>query len=300
MRHRFGRHSTAARVLKALDLSNTVFLVTGCASGIGFETMRALAARGAHVVGTARSLSRATEACHRVDGRTTPIACEQDDFDSVAQAAHAIAALNVRFDAVILNAGIMAPPQPDLRYGVEGQFRVNHLSHMLLALRIAPLIKDELGRLVVVSSAAQRVVPRAGIDLDNLDAHDGYSPWRFYGQAKLANCAFAKSMAERLAPRGIVANALHPGVITGTDLARTLPTAMRLAWPLARLFGKSIAQGAATQCFLAAHPDAAGLTGGYFANCRPATPHPKADDPLARESLWRVSETVIAKHAPPA
>lgn len=292
----FGSRTTADQVLDGLDLSGRTCLLTGCASGIGFETMRALTAHGARVVGTARTLARAAEPCANVGA--TPIACDQDDFASVAAAARAIRDLGLRFDAVICNAGIMAPPAPNVRYGVESQFRVNHLAHMLLVTRIADLIEDGTGRLVVVSSRAQMNAPRDGIAWDNLDAHRGYRPWTFYGQSKLANCAFARSMAERLAPRGIVANALHPGVIAGTDLSRSLPLPARLAFPLLGLFGKSVAQGAATQVYLAAHPDAATVTGGYFADCHPTAPNHHADDPAFRERLWRVSEAILADHAP--
>lgn len=293
---RFGSRTTVDQVLDGLDLSGRTVLVTGCASGIGQESMRALAARGARVVGTARSHARAAEACAKVGG--VPIACDQDDFASVAAAAEAIRALGLRFDAMILNAGIMAPPDPAVRYGVEQQLRVNHLSHMLLATRLADLLVDGTGRLVVVSSLAQLNAPAGGIAWDALDGGRRYRPWTYYGQSKLANCAFAKSMAERLAPRGIVANALHPGVITGTGLSRSMSPLLRLGFGLLAPFGKSVAQGAATQTWLAAHPDAAGVSGGYFADCRPATPNALANDPAFRDRLWRTSETILAEHAP--
>lgn len=296
---RFGRRATADHVLAGLELSGKVFLVTGCASGLGFETMRALAARGAHVIGTARSVARAAAACDRVSGQTTPIACDQNDFASVAAAAQAVRRLGVKLDAIIANAGIMATPKPDLRYGVESQFRVNHLAHMLLVTRTVDLLRDGTGRLVMVSSsAAQMLAPREGIAFDNLDTHAGYRPMTFYGQSKLANLAFAKSMAERLRERGITANAIHPGVIASTDLGRSMGGPMKVIWPLIGLVSKSIPQGAATQCYVAIHPDLNGVTGDFYADCRPATPNPHSDDPAFRERLWQVSDAVIAAHAP--
>src|ERR1700761_169214 len=192
----FTKFSTADEVLADLDLSGKRYLVTGCSAGIGFETMRSLAARGAQVYGTARTSDRAKSACDRVPGRTTPIVCDQDDFGSVAAAVRELRALKVKFDAIIANAGIMAPRQPNVRYGVESQFRVNHLSHMLLVTRLKDLLRDGEGRLVMVSSAAaQSLAPTEGVMYDNLDAQRGYRPFRFYGQSKLANLAFAKSMA---------------------------------------------------------------------------------------------------------
>lgn len=115
---RFDKSATAEQVLAGLDLSDRTVLLTGCASGIGLETMRVLAARGAHVIGTGRSAARVAEACAGVEGHTTGIVCDQDDLASVAAAAQAVRRLGVKLDAIIGTAGIMARPKPDLRYGV--------------------------------------------------------------------------------------------------------------------------------------------------------------------------------------
>jgi WW domain-containing oxidoreductase len=291
----FTKRSTADEVLAGLDLSGKNYLLTGCATGIGFETLRSLAAHGAHVVATARSRSRAQGACARVTGRTTPIACDQDDFASVAAAVTEIEALGLKFDAIIGNAGIMGPKEPHVRYGVESQFRVNHLSHMLLVTRLSEQLREGSGRLVMVSSsAAQSLAPKSGILFDNLDGRRGYRPFTFYGQSKLANLTFAKSMAERLNTRGITSNALHPGVILSTELPRSLGPVARAFLPIAGLFSKTIPQGAATTCFLAAHPAMAGKTGGFYADCAPYKPNPHADDPAFQRRLWEVSAGILA------
>lgn len=296
---RFNKRTTADQVLDGLDLSGRTFLVTGCASGIGFETMRALAARGGHVIGTGRTLQRAAEACGRVAGPTTPVACDQDDFASVAAAAVAVRRLGMPLDAIIANAGIFLPKLGPLRYGVESQFRVNHLSHMLLVLRLADLLREGSGRLVMVSSvAAQQFAPKEGIAFDNLDAHLGYRSMRFYGQSKLANLTFAKQMAERLRGRQISANAVHPGVILSTGLLRPLGALGQVGMRFGGLLGKSIAAGAATQCLLAAHPDLANFSGGYYADCQPARPNRLSDDAGFQQRLWSVSEAILAEHAP--
>ena len=298
---RFGARATADEVLAGLDLSGRTYLVTGCAAGIGRETMRALAARGAHVIGTARTPARAEGACARIRGHTTPLACDQDDLAAVAAAVVRLRAMAVEFDAIIANAGIMMPPTPDLRYGVESQFRVNHLSHMLLATRLVDRLREGSGRLVMVSSsAAQSPGARNGIAFDDLDAHRGYRALARYGQSKLANLAFAKLMAPRLRERGVTSNAVHPGIIAATDLFRALPRPARTLLWLGRPFMKSIAQGAATQCYAAAHPDLDGATGGFYADCRPARANPHADDPAFQARLWTVSEALLARHAPAA
>ena len=297
---RFGRRSTAEDILAGLDLSDRTILVTGCAAGIGLETMRALAARGAHVIGTARSQTRAAEACATVNGRITPIACDQEDFASVAAAAVAIRALGLPLDAIVANAGIVGPEQnPVVRYGVEGMFRVNHLSHMLLIGRLSDLLRDGTARIVVVSSAAaQALAPKQGVLFDDLDGQRNYGRFRFYGQSKLANLAYAKTMARRLAPRGITANALHPGFIASTELMRVPGFLLRALQPISLMISKTIAQGAATQCYLAVHPDLDGVTGGFYSDCRPARANPLADDTAFQDRLWEVSEAILAEQAP--
>jgi WW domain-containing oxidoreductase len=152
---------------------------------------------------------------------------------------------------------------------------------------------------MVSSSAAQSFAPKSGILFDNLDAHRGYRPFTFYGQSKLANLAFAKSMAERLRSRRITSNALHPGVIMSTELTRSLGSWVRAIIPIVTAIGsKSIPQGAATTCFVAAHPAMAGKTGGFYADCRAAKPNPHADDPAFRQRLWDVSANILAHNAP--
>lgn len=296
---RFDKRSTAEQVLAGLDLSGRTFLLTGCASGIGLETMRALAARGGHVIGTGRTLQRAAEACGRVAGPTTPVACDQDDFASVAAAAVAVRRLGLTLDAIIGNAGIFLPKTAAVRYGVESQFRVNHLSHMLLVMRLVDLLREGSGRLVMVSSsAAQQFAPKEGVAFDNLDAHLGYRATRCYGQSKLANLTFAKSMAERLRGRGVSANALHPGVIFSTGIGRSLGPLGQVGMRVGGLFTKSIAAGAATQCLLAAHPALVGVTSGYYADCQPAKSNPLADDATFQQRLWSASEAILTEHAP--
>ncbi|MBX2857478.1 MAG: hypothetical protein KTR17_02350 [Cellvibrionaceae bacterium] len=157
-------------------------------------------------------------------------------------------------------------------------------------------LKDQTGRLVIVSSDAHNMAPKnIGVDFHNISAEHKYSAARFYGQSKLANIAFAKSMSERLADRNIIANSLHPGVITGTSLFRHTPKP--LAWVFS-LFSKTIEQGAATQCYLAAHSDLTGKTAGYFSHCKLAKVKAPGDDPEFRSRLWRFSMEIIKKHAP--
>ncbi len=174
------KRSTADDVLAGLDLAGKNYLLTGCATGIGFETLRSLTAHGAHVVATARTRDRAQAACDRAGGSTTAISCDQDDFAAVATAIKEIEALGLKFDAT-----------------------------------------------------------------------------------------------------------------------RSLGSWVRAIIPIVTAIGsKTIPQGAATTCFVAAHPAMAGKTGGFYADCRPSKPNPHADDPAFRQRLWDVSANILAQNAP--
>jgi NAD(P)-dependent dehydrogenase (short-subunit alcohol dehydrogenase family) len=245
-----GARSTANQVLAGIDLKGKHILVTGCSSGIGFETMIAFAANGAHIIGLARSLASAKSACEKVHRSATPVACDLADLDSVAVAAETIRGLQVPLDAIIANAGIANPPTLRTRYGVELQFLVNHIGHFSLVNRLIDLVRDGSGRIVIVSSSASiRHAPPEGIMFGNLDGYRFYEPRMFYGQSKLAVALYAKELSHRLRGRGIAVNSLHPGATKGTSLHKSLALPMRIVLSAAQLFMKSPCQGAATQAF---------------------------------------------------
>jgi len=291
----FGARSTADDVLEGVNLAGKTVLVTGCRTGIGFETMRSLASRGAHVIGVARSEATAREACSKVPGKTTPIACDLADLPSVGKAADAITALGRPLDAIITNAGVMCPKTLQVKYGVELQLLVNHVAHFLLIDQLLGLVPDKTGRIVIVSSSASvDQAPKGGIMFDNLDGSRFYKPFAFYGQSKLATALYAEELSARLAPRGIAVNSLHPGAVGGTDLQRSLGFPLSLVMPIASLFMKSIPQGAATQVFLAANPEAKGVSGEYWANCQIAKGSRYLGDVAMRTRLWEVTEKIVA------
>ncbi len=286
----FGAASTADDVTEGLDLSDQLALVTGATSGLGLETVRVLARRGAHVIATGRTLARAAETCDAVaPGRSTPLALELEDWDSVVSAAATVKNIGRPLDMLVCNAGIMTPRELRLVHGVEQQFAVNHLGHFLLTNRLLDVVTAaRQGRVVVVSSSAHAVAPERGIDFENLDGSRGYDALRMYGQSKLANALFAFELARRLRGTTVTANALHPGVIL-TNLDRAGSALGRLR---ARLMAwnrpyKSIRAGAATQVYLATAPALATVTGHYFEDCNPvvpSSPHMR-DEALAR-ALW--------------
>ncbi|HWO10199.1 MAG TPA: SDR family NAD(P)-dependent oxidoreductase [Polyangiaceae bacterium] len=289
----FGYASTAEEVTRGLDLSGKTYLLTGCNSGLGRETLRVLASRGARVVATARSLDKAREACSTVSGDSRALACDLSEPTSVRACAAELTRDGTPLDAIICNAGIMALPRLTRAHGYEAQFFTNHIGHFLLVVTLLPLLAHE-GRVVVVSSDAHRRAPSGGIQLDNLSGERGYHPWTAYGQSKLANLLFARELARRLPRPRQSANALHPGVIA-TNLARNMPltarVALRVLEPLAL---KSTAQGAATQCYVATTPGLS-ANGAYFSHSNVATSSRLGQDLGLARRLWEASERIVEK-----
>ncbi len=291
----FGRRSTAEQVTAGIDLSGKVALVTGCSSGIGFETMRVLALRGAHVLAVARTQTKAAAAWAKarspeIKGTITPLGCEHEDFAAVAGCADVVKAMNLPLDIVICNAGIFGG-EYKLINGVERQFAVNHLSHFILVNRLLGQVKAApQGRVVIVSSDAHRSAPKGGIEFDNLSGARGYSAMKAYAHSKLANQLFSRELARRLSGTKATVNALHPGFVS-TNIFHTLPGWMRALFPiLARPFAKSLGAGAATQCYVATSAALATVNGAYFKDCNPIAPTPVAENDALAAKLWTVSE----------
>lgn len=290
----FGAASTAEQVTQGLDLSGKTFLLTGCNSGIGRETLRVLSLRGARVLGAARNTNKAKEAIDACAPGAVPLECELSDPASVLACVQAVKQLGVPLDGIIANAGIMALPSLQVKCGLELQFLTNHVGHFMLVTGLVDqLVRD--GRVVVVSSNAHKRAPREGIEFDNLDGRKGYAPWRAYGQSKLANLLFAKELARRLAGTERTSNALHPGVI-GTNLTRNMGAIVAKVWSVASTaLLKSIAQGTATQCYVACHPGAAQQSGEYFSDCNVARPTALAEDKALALRLWDETERIVAR-----
>lgn len=294
----YGARSTADEVLSGVNLAGKTILVSGCNSGLGLETIKVLSTQGARVIGLARSFDSAQKACASVGASAKPVACDLRDLASVSKAIDTIRNMGTPLDAIVTNAGIAAPPKLEVRYGVELQFLVNHISHFYLVTRLIDLVPDQTGRIVIGSSSSSTdQAPKEGILFDNLDGHRYYKPFAFYGQSKLATAVFAKELSRRLADRGVAVNSYHPGATRGTNLNANLSTTLRLVLQVAQLFMKSIPQGAATQTMLAASPVIQGMTGEYWSDCQIAEGSKFLADQTLAARLWQVSEQVIGEHS---
>jgi len=291
----FGPNSTSMDVVAGLDLSGQTALITGCNSGLGYETARVLSAQGATIIGAARTLEKAETACNSLSGPAIPVVCELGDLESVAAAGEAVKSVGAPIDMLILNAGIMALPELEQINGIEKQFFVNHLGHFTLTSHlIDQVMAAPQGRVVVLSSSGYSFAPETGIEFDNLSGERDYEAWKMYGVSKLANGLFSLELANRLAATNVTSNSLHPGIIN-TNLGRHFPWWQRVASNLIGwTFMKSVEEGAATQCYVATAPALAGNSGYYFSDCNPLTPDSRMLDREQASTLWEVSEGLAA------
>lgn len=313
----FGFDSTADEVLEGTDLSGRTILVTGAYSGLGRETARALAAKGAHLILSGRDATKLSAAADEIatatGAKVDTLVC---DLASLAAIRAAGAEARERFshlDVLINNAGVMAAPLGRTADGFETQFGTNHLGHFLLTRELMPLIeKGTRQRIVNLSSRGHHIAP--------VDFHDpnyrtrDYDPWQAYGQSKTANILFAAGLEQRFGGRGIHAYALHPGGIH-TNLGRHMSEADMAALverirQNAERTGeapqpfKSIPQGAATTCWVATAEELEGRGGLYAEDCHVAAVDDHSGtagvrsyalDPAKADRLWALSEDLVGE-----
>ena len=307
--------STGAEVIADCDLAGKVAVVTGGYSGIGLETVRALAAKGVKVIVPVRDRRKAGAALAGLAGSVATTDVDLGDLSSVRRFAEALSASMERLDILINNAGIMACPEARVGPGWEAQFGTNHLGHMALTLALMALLqKAASARVVALSSTGHKI---SDIRWDDIHFHaTAYDKWQAYGQSKTANALFANALSRRLAPSGGLAFAVHPGGIF-TPLQRHLgiDEQVRLGWinedgspsELAKAGFKTTEQGCSTTLWAATSPALAGKPGVYCEDCDiaaptdPASPFARfrgvnahACDDDAAERLWAASESMLA------
>jgi NAD(P)-dependent dehydrogenase (short-subunit alcohol dehydrogenase family) len=280
------------------DQTGRTAIVTGANTGIGLETARMLAQKGADVVLACRNAEKGAAAVAQIladkpSGTATVQALDLSDLDSVAAFSAEFTSKHEKLDLLINNAGVMVPPLGRTKQGFELQLGTNHLGHFALAARLSPLVSKTPGsRFVIVSSTAQSF---GRIDFDDLNwERRSYVAFRAYGQSKLANTLFALELSRRLAAAGSAtrATSAHPGW-TATDLQRTAG--------MARFFNPLLAMkphdGALPTLRAATDPSAANGTywgpDGLFelrGAPAPARVSKAGKDAAVAARLWEVSE----------
>lgn len=308
----YGSETTTNEVVKGVDLSGRVAIVTGASGGLGAETARALAACGAKVTIAARDMEKAESAAAEIRSSTgnpdvDVLGLELTVPESVRDFAKQWLATHDELHLLINNAGLMASPLERTREGWEYQFATNHLGHFLLTCLLAPaLVRGAPSRVVNLSSAGHRMSPVVFDDI-HFESRP-YDKWESYGQSKTANILFSVALTARLAAKGVTANAVHPGMIM-TELGRHMgqqdledlmskrPAAdTEMKW-------KSVEAGAATSLWGATAAELEGRGGLYLEDCGVAKAK-RTDEEMegyaayaldadAAERLWRVSEETL-------
>ncbi|MET9048703.1 SDR family NAD(P)-dependent oxidoreductase [Streptomyces sp. NPDC002387] len=290
----FGKRATAAEVLDGVDLNGRRMIVTGGSSGLGVETVRALAGAGAQVTIATRNPASAEALVKEFPG-TRVVALDLADLASVRAFCDA---WDGPLDALVANAGIMMLPTREVNaQGWEMQLATNYLGHFALAVGLRPALQAaENARVAVVSSGAQL---RAGFDFDDPQfERRAYDPFVAYAQSKTADVLLAVGISRRWAEHGITANACAPGVIH-TNLARHLDQATLQALGAMDADGnlvipdhfKTPAQGAATTVLLAASPLLDGVTGRYFEDNQESEVVDGGPDVMAGVAKWSIDPT---------
>ncbi|MCC3763386.1 SDR family oxidoreductase [Glycomyces sp. TRM65418] len=303
-----GKHWTAADIP---DQAGRTVVVTGANSGLGFETARRLAERGAHVIMTSRSEDKGRRAAEAIRGRFPRASLEVRlldlaDLDSVAAFAERLRADRDRLDLLVNNGGLMAPPRSLSPQGHERQFATNHLGHFALTGRLMDLLEAGRNpRVVTVSSLAHG---RGRIHFDDLTGAERYRPYAFYAQSKFANAVFGLELDRRLRAAGSPVRSLiaHPGLTRTRLVANGFTGPLRLVGSVIMRFAtQPVEQGALPQLRAATDPNAQG--GQYYG------PHGRreyrggpvlvdviapARDPETAARLWSVSEELTGVRYP--
>jgi len=310
----FGMRSTARDVVNGINLSGKTVIVTGGYSGIGTETVRALAGAGASVIVGARRPEQAHEVLAEILGAIAILPLDLSDPSSIDAFAAAVADKVDGIDILINNAAIMASPLMRDARGYEMQFATNHLGHFQLTARLWPLLRAAAPgvRVVCLSSIGHRL---CSVDLEDPNfEHRDYEKWPAYGQAKSANALFALQLDRIGEPHGIRAFAVHPGGIA-TPLQRHLTMEEQRAMGWYDEHGKvnagfkSVEEGAATSVWCATSPLLEGMGGVYCEDCNIGAPadentprgsgvYPHVRDEALAAALWTRSEELTGVSFP--
>ncbi len=312
----FGWSSTTDEVLAGIDLSGRTVFITGANSGLGQETARAMAARGAHVIMAGRDQAKLDESVAAIvaqhpKAQLDTLTVDLTSLENIRAATSRARQRFAKIDLLINNAGVMATPFLHTHDGFEMQLGTNHFGHFALTGELFPLIeRGHLKRIVNLSSRGHHMGP-VHFDDPHYTARP-YDPWSSYGQSKTANVLFSVGLEQRFAVLGIHAYAVHPGGIE-TNLGRHMTQEMReglmarIAKSDTGFAWKTIPQGAATSCWAATAPELEGKGGVYCEDCHVA----EVDDtsstggvrsyalnPSYADQLWAMSEAATGVQYP--
>jgi WW domain-containing oxidoreductase len=270
--------ATADEVLAGVDLYRKRMVVTGCHSDIGFETMKSLAANGAHVIGLARTIEEARAACAAAGRSCTPISCDLTDLRSIDAAVALIRRDSAPLDAVVTNFEGDSQPAADAVFEHVGAFAFLN--------PLCDLLRRNSGRIVMAATAGAATRFSQALDSSAL-----------YAQSATAIRLYVKEFARRLAVRGVAANAADVGMAHSLFDPSRRTWSRRRWYSLTRLFTRSASQGAATVVLLAASPQIARISGEFWIEGRVAEHGSPVDEEVRARRLWDASERMVAERS---
>jgi NAD(P)-dependent dehydrogenase (short-subunit alcohol dehydrogenase family) len=272
--------------------------ITGATSGIGAETVKALASKFETVFLIVRNEKKADSFINELakeHSRTkfVVVPCDLSDLSSVAKAANKILTETDSLYALVNNAGGIFPDGKLTVDGIEQTFQINHLGHFLLTHKLMPLLEKTVGaRIINVSSEAHRA---ANPKMDDIKNIGNYKSFPAYANAKLHNILFTKSLVEKYGNKHIASYCLHPGVVKtnfGGDFSGFFKVLIKLAQP----FMITAEKGAKTTIYLATAANDSLENGGYFAKSRRTKPSAMANSKSLREKLWVLSQDLTKEY----
>lgn len=275
------------------SLQGKLCVITGGTDGIGLATACGLAARGARLLLIGKNPDKGAAATAKIGALAGQGSAEflRADLSSQAEI-HALAKQihdrTSQIDVLINNAGGVFMKRQESVDGIEMTFAVNQIGYFLVTHLLLDLItKNPQARIVNVSSDLHK---GPQLDFNDLQMRNGYSGMKAYGRSKLANILFSNELARRLQSQGVCVNSLHPGFVHSNFGQNNGFLIGRLISLSSGLFGISVEKGAETSIYLASAPEAAGISGKYFAHCRQVRPSPESQSEEAAARLWSECE----------
>lgn len=298
----FGNRTTAEEVVAGRNLGGRTIIVTGANTGIGEAAAQALAGAGARVILACRDATTGQAAVARTRARypSAQVDCVPLDLGSFASIRRFAETMrDVPVDTLVCNAGLSLVKFADTEEGFERTVGVSHVGHVLLTRLLMPQLLAAAAkggaRVVMVSSHSHRMPARLDFNRFPMTPRN-FNGLIAYGQAKLCNLLFARSLQRRYGDRGLMACALHPGTLIATEIGRHSGFVNALI-QLIRPFTKSRSQGAATTVWAATHEPAAALGGHYLSDCQVVDSSAEAKDVAVADRVWALTDEWIAARA---
>ncbi|XP_069049512.1 retinol dehydrogenase 12 isoform X1 [Lepisosteus oculatus] len=284
------RFSAGGVCMSSARLDGKTVLITGANTGIGKETARALAARGARVIIACRDVLKGVAVATEIrsdTGNQQVVVRRLDlaDTQAIRHFAKDILKDEKHIHILINNAGVMMCPYSKTTDGFEMQFGVNHLGHFLLTHLLIDLIKQSVPSRIIIVSSLAHVVGR--IKFDDLQSERSYDGGLAYCQSKLANILFTRELAKRLQGLRVTVNSVHPGSVK-SELVRHSSMLAILFW-LFSMFIKTPKEGAQTSVYCAVAEELEFVSGKHFSDCSPAFVAPQGRNEETAKRLWDVS-----------